>query len=122
VADNSYLWFSKNAEIFSQIPMRNEHQMFIGVGAFLALLILFLRKDFLKQNQFALKFGYATAIIIGITLFIGSTSLYILLSPLPGISSIRAVSRVIVILLFPLGYLVGLSIDKISATKSEIFS
>jgi hypothetical protein len=122
VGDNSYLWFSKNAEVFSQIPSRNEHQMFIGVGAMLALLILFLRKDFLKHNQLALNFGHATAIIIAVTLFVGSASLYIFLSPLPGISSIRAVSRVILILLFPLGYLVGLSIDKIGAIKSEIFS
>ncbi len=122
LADNSYLWFSKNAEIFSQIPMRNEHQMFIGVGAMLALLVLFLRKDFLKQNQLALNFGHATAIIIAVTLVIGSASLYIFLSPLPGISSIRAVSRVIFILLFPIGYLVGLSIAKIGTIKSEIFS
>ena len=118
----SYFW-PETAEVFSSIPTPWEHQMFIGIGAVLCLLILFLRKDFLvAKNPLATKFGYSLILIIAFTSFVGCISFYPLLTMLPGISAIRAVSREIMVLLFPIGFLVGLSLDKIHETNFKNIS
>ena len=116
LADNSSLWF-KDLTIFKQLEQttaRLENQMFIGIGGALALLILYLRKGLLGESDVAFKFGYSTILVVAFTMMIGCFTLYPLLTLLvPGSTSIRAVAREILVLLFPIGYLVGLAIDRI---------
>ncbi|MBU6140866.1 MAG: hypothetical protein KGP29_04860 [Proteobacteria bacterium] len=117
LADRSNLWFADSA-IFSQLPARWEHQMFIGIGAFLALLFLYLRKGLIEKKSLAQKYGYALLLMIFATLSVNGFTLYILpLLTIPGVSSLRSVSREILVMLFPISYLVAFSIDKIRQTN-----
>ncbi len=125
-SDRSLLWI-KNSEIFSNLPMAHEQQMFIGIGALISLLILFLNKNFLSNKNeeetiLGIKFNYSLSIIISITLMVGTISLYPILTIFPGISSLRAISREIIVLLFPIGFLVGLTFDKINKADFKIIS
>lgn len=123
LSDRSLLWFS-DLKFFADIPQtyREEHQMFIGIGGVLALLILYFTKDFLKNESLAFRTGMALAIVIIMTLFLYSISLYPLLMLIPGTSALRVVSREILVLLFPISYLVGLSIEKIKQRGFNSFS
>jgi hypothetical protein len=122
LGDRSNLWFSDLA-IFSQIPTRWEHQMFIGIGALIALFFLFLHKGFIEKNSLTQKFIYTLSLMIFVTLFLEGFSLfYFFALTVPGTSAIRAVSREILVMLFPLSYLVGFTIDKIRGTSFATLS
>jgi len=121
LADRSNLWFDDLA-IFSQLPGRWEHQMFIGIGAFAALLFLYFRKNLIEKNSLAQKFSLILLVMILLSLSINSISLYYLIVLIPGGSSLRAISREILVLLFPISYLVGYSLDKIRSTNFATLS
>ena len=113
LADSSAIWkyFSSS---FQNIPMRHEHQLFLGAIPFLCLVTwLTLHKN--KQfGFFSQVLGYATGYLVVFTLFISGFSLYAIILWVPGFSSIRAVTRIIVILLFPISYLCAISLDAFS--------
>lgn len=100
------------------VPMRWEHQMFVGLGA----LGLF------AAGIWRLRFGQSCAeerslnkamlgalvVILVLTLNAGGAfgyyskiSLYSLLAQLPGFNAIRAVTRIIVVLMFPVAQIAG---------------
>lgn len=121
LADRSHLWFH-DFDLFSSIEARWEHQMFIGIGAFLALIFLYFRKGLIEKKSLAHKFSLLLLVMIIATLSIAGFSLYYLLMPIPGVSSVRSVSREILVMLFPIAYLVGFSIDKIRRTDFKNLS
>lgn len=102
IADHSTLWstFSSN---FSDIPMRHEHQMFIGLiplillamGAFLAIR--------LKHSSSMAILGGGFFVVV-FSIFINGASLWFLVHQLPLVSVIRAVTRVDQTLLFVAAY------------------
>lgn len=112
-ADLSYLWISKDLNIFKHISYPYEHQLFVGIGALIAILTLFFNKKRLN-NLTATRFANATLITMVFFVIIGSFTLYsIIFTAIPGVSQIRAPGRMILILLFPIGYLVGLAIENL---------
>jgi hypothetical protein len=110
IGDNSRLWFSNGMKIF-QVPMRHEHNMFIGLGSALTLLFGLREKKLLRKNKLILAFIITIGILVALTLNVGGMTIYRIMAILPGISSIRAVSRIILILIFPVGFIVGYTID-----------
>ena len=97
--------------------------MFVGIGALSALLFLFLRKGLIEKNSLTQKFIYTLSLMIFVTLFLKGFSLfYFFARTVPGTSAIRAVSREILVMLFPLSYLVGFTIDKIRGTSFATLS
>ena len=99
----------------ANIPMRYEHQMFIGIIPLLLSLVgVFFGSRRLNGSAHLLLAG-SLAILIVLTLSVNGLSLWQFFYNLPLFSSIRAVSRIILILLFPVAFLSALAIDKLTS-------
>jgi hypothetical protein len=98
----------------TDVPMRHEQQMFVGFGvAALALIGLFWSWRTLAPSLtgFVRRMLLAMLLLVGFTLMVGDNSLYLLMAKVPGVSSIRAVSRIALILLFPLAVAAAAGFD-----------
>jgi hypothetical protein len=97
-------WHLPSQWLSGALPMRNEHQMFMGVGvAFLFLsgiVTLILRPHVTRILPARAMFLALTALVL-VTLSIKGHSLYTVLTYLPGFKGIRGVSRISVVLMFP---------------------
>ena len=118
LASNSRLWPS-NARIFDALPMRHEHSMFIGAAPLLAIAVavtLRLANRTTLDRLFA-PTALAILLLMLLTLWVDGHSAYRLLARLPGANAIRAVTRIIVILMFPCGLLLAASLNAILAAR-----
>jgi len=112
LADRSW-WSNFDLKIFTTIPMRHEHQMFIGfVPLILALVGFFIGSR--KENgiNFTLIAGMLGLSII-LTIYVGGFSFWYILHKLPLVSAIRAMTRLDQAILFPIAYLSAIAIDKL---------
>lgn len=124
LADHSLLWPSAQWEL-PYLPQRHEHQLFVGLivlicailGSWLSL------KQRLQQRPEAQLLFYSAVTVIGVTLYIGwhsdgerlfQNSFWQLFVSLPLASAIRAMSRVILVLLLPIGYLAALGVENLA--------
>ncbi|WP_189048592.1 hypothetical protein [Aliidongia dinghuensis] len=118
LADLSGLWkFPWSG--FDALPMRHEHQMFFGVAPLLALAIALVLG---KRNRAPLGPLFASALLAIcflclLTLWVHGHSVYRFVATLPGVNSIRAVTRICVVLLFPISMLLARSLDAISGAR-----
>lgn len=113
LSDASFLWSSSSTKLFSSLPMRHEHQMFIGGIPLVLALAGFLIGNRRKYGvTFTLMSGMLVIAIV-LTLYIGGYSLWYLLHNLPLVSAIRAMTRIDQAFLFPIAYFVVIAIDKI---------
>jgi hypothetical protein len=112
LADNSGLtrWIGSWVAAF---PTRAEHQLFIGLGVF-ALSVL---------GAWVTRFGrvfFATLLLLfGLTVMVADQSLYLWLLKIPRFDAIRAVSRVILVMLFPVSVLVAVGADRLLKMASS---
>jgi hypothetical protein len=112
VADSSWIW-SSDAKFFDLLPVRHEHQMFIGLLPMtLAIIGLLIGRKSRDGIQFRLM-ASALVVQIAITLSLGGVSLWYFFAQLPLASAIRAMTRIDLALLFPAAYLAGVAIDYI---------
>jgi hypothetical protein len=118
LADNSSLTHWVGAKV-AMFPERPEHQLFIGFGAALLAGLgsyVALRSRVMSAQLRVLT--QAAMITLGLlvmsTLRLGDFSLYLWLAKLPGIDAIRAVSRVIMVVLLPSAVLVAASFEWLS--------
>ena len=106
-------WLRGISESFS-IPTRHEHQMFVGFGA-LALMVVGVVATRLRPSLPTARLGvtmfWSLVLLVLGTLWVGGFSLYYLIAWMPGISSVRAVTRIIVVMLLPMSVLVALGAD-----------
>jgi hypothetical protein len=116
-ANISQVW-----EIISQwlppVPMQHEHQMFIGsIGTCLAAFgcLIVSKRNYPSAGK---SLAVALCLIALITMSIGGFSLWYLFSKLPLLSAIRAVTRIILVMLFPLGYLSSVAVDRINQGRA----
>jgi hypothetical protein len=117
LADRSY-WWSSLSKIFTNIPMRHEHQMFMGAIPLLLALLGFMAGNREKNGAaFTLLTG-SLAFVILLTLYLGGFTLWYLFHYLPLASAIRAMSRVDQVLLFPVGYLAAVGIDHLRGSEN----
>ncbi|MGH8732456.1 MAG: hypothetical protein ACREVB_02105, partial [Burkholderiales bacterium] len=93
------------------IPTRWEHQMFIGFGA-IALIVAAWRSR-AEVPELTKAMLIALALLIAGTLSVAELSLYHLIGWLPGVKAMRAVTRIILIMLVPLSVLVALGADAV---------
>ena len=110
LADGSWLWngFSR---LITGIPMRHEQQMFFGAGATILAVIGTARSPFWWLRVSAI----ALLLVVLLTLDVGGYSFYTLISGLPLADSIRAVSRICLVMVFPLALLAGAGFDRLTA-------
>jgi hypothetical protein len=110
--DISRLWARPSSGIFSGLPMRHEHQMFVGAVPLVLALGGFLSGSRKRNGEgFILMAGTLGAAIL-LTLYVGGFSLWYLIHKLPLVSAIRAVTRIDQALLFPVAYLGGIAVDR----------
>ena len=113
LADASALWSRPEAAIFSGLPMRHEHQMFIGLIPLGLAFFGFLLGNHNKNGpDYTLMCGMLGTTFI-LTLHVGGFSLWYLLHKLPLASAIRGMTRIDQALLFPVAYLAAITIDEI---------
>jgi hypothetical protein len=111
LADNSVLtrWVGAAVPPFAE---RSEHQLFIGLGvALFAALGSFAALSALpispQLRQLVLVALITTCLLIVSITMVADFSLYLWWAKLPGVDAIRAVSRIVVIMLLPLAVLVA---------------
>lgn len=120
LADPSLLWSVAKSSMFSGIPMRHEHQMFIGLGPLILVVIgCIIGCKNNKGLAFFLIVGMS-ALIIFSTLYIGGYSIWYFFHNLPLASAIRVMTRIDQVLLFPVAYLSALSLDVLSNNKKFV--
>ncbi len=111
LSDSSFLWATQGSRIFAGIPMRHEHQMFVGlVPLLLALAGFFVGSRARCGATFPLMSGML-GIAVVLTLYVGGFSLWYLFHKLPLASAIRAMTRLDQALLFPIAYLAVVAVD-----------
>ena len=110
LADNSQLW-SSTASILSSLPLRWEHQLFPGL-AVLALVLVGIAGRFHTENRRLawLHFGAALG-LVALTLEVYGFSLYQLVWRLPGINSVRGVTRIMLVVMWPLSLFTAWAVD-----------
>lgn len=111
IADRSLLtgWLG---QFVPQQLMRHELQMFFGLGVcVLAGVGIWQIWTTRSDNKIGLVAMISLFILIVMTLSVFGASFYRWMLYLPGVSSIRAVSRVVLIMLLPLGLLVAVCFD-----------
>lgn len=98
---------------WGNMPMRHEHQLFIGLGAafFILLGALAVLRRF-EHEQVGKVALLSVLLIVACTISVGGITLYTVFLHFPGIDSIRAVTRVMLVLVFPLGLLAGVGIER----------
>lgn len=108
--------------IGAQVPkseMRHELQLFAGLGAWILALI---GLRLVWTDRVATSPGriatVALFLLFALTLLIGNVSLYRAMLHVPGLSSVRAVSRIVLVMLLPFGILVACGIAWIEGKLS----
>lgn len=113
IADRSLLtkWIGQS---FTEVPMRHEHQIFFGLGLLLTGIIgiCYLFKAGVHQ-QLGRVAAWTLFGLIALTLSINGYSIYRVLLSLPGVGSVRAVTRVVLVMLLPLGIMAAIAIDSV---------
>ena len=112
--------FSQN---LSNSPYRSEHQLFLGVGTViffcLGTLFCWFSKKSQKSHPNQAQSRIAKTAFIGLlilffgTLMYGVGSAWMQLLVIPGIASIRAVTRIILIMIFPISIMVAFACEKL---------
>ncbi len=95
------------------VPMRHEKQMFFGIGlSLIALAGLWQAwQGRLQQAGVGRVASLALLVLMLLTLLVGQYSLYKVLLFLPGVSSIRAVARIVLVMLLPMGILAAIGFE-----------
>ena len=119
IADRSRLTSWIGAYVTST-PMRHEQQMFFGVGLWVLALIGIWRIFYDSLNRNLGRVAVITLLIlIATTISINDLSIYKLFLYVPGVSSVRAVSRIVLVMLLPLGILVAIAIQYAISLRSK---
>jgi hypothetical protein len=108
--EESWLWKFLGRYV-SAMPMRHEHQIFFGaIPMALALIGLIFGSTKLNGLAFPLLAGPLIFLIV-ITLNFNGHSLWLYFADLPLASAIRAMTRISLVLLFPIAYLGAAAVD-----------
>jgi hypothetical protein len=106
LADDAAVW-GRLSETILGVPMRHEHQLFPGVAVCLLALIGVLGNKRFKARAGVWPHFVAMLLLGAFTLLFRGESFYTLVWKLPGFNAIRAVSRVILVLMWPLSVFIA---------------
>jgi hypothetical protein len=98
--------------LFDRIPMRHEHQMFVGIGALTLILFGALRARNHAFPEIARMLWVTLAGLVLVTLNSDGVSLWIIFSDLPLASAIRAMTRIDLVMLFFGAGLIAVAVDQ----------
>jgi hypothetical protein len=118
LAENSQLW-RITARLFPNFPLRWEHQLFPGLAVVILVLAGMIGRFSTPNRTLAWLHLTAALALIALTLEIHGLSLYLLLWLLPGINSIRAVTRVMLVVMWPLSLFIAWVIDGLMQRSNQ---
>jgi hypothetical protein len=120
-SDEAWLW-KLTSSWFGGLPLPWEHRLWIGVVP-MALTVFGLKAGIGRKYSltFSLMAGSLVTMIV-LTLFLGSFSPWRFLSWLPLASAIRAMARIILVLLFPVAFLCAFAIDQFKNKNTQIIN
>jgi hypothetical protein len=121
LADNSQLWHSISG-IIPDLPMRSEQQLFPGLAVLLMIAIGIIWRPKSPNRQIAWLHFFSAATLVVLTFYLSGFSLYHIIAGLPGLDSIRAVSRISLVLMWPLAFFVAFVIDALICSSKQILS
>jgi hypothetical protein len=108
--DISLIW-PLNERFFSYLPNSREHQMFWGIIPFVLCFSGARQLSQSRHSAMGILLTGSMILIVGSTLYVGDWSLWLLICQLPLASAIRAVTRLDLVLLFPVAFLCALSVE-----------
>lgn len=107
MADESTIWGSWSSRSFPSVPLRQEQQMFLGLGI-ISLAIMGLCYSAARLRWVALA---SVLMLVLLTLNVGGHSIYATLDRLTGFGAVRVVSRIGLVMIMPVALLVALGVD-----------
>jgi hypothetical protein len=112
LADGSTLWGELSKRLLG-IPMRWEHQWFPGLGVVLLVIMGLVWRPKSENRGIAwLHFG-STIILVGIVFWFRGFTIYRLVWAIPGLDSIRAVTRIALVLMWPGAIFIAYVLDSL---------
>jgi hypothetical protein len=119
LADNAVLWSRISLNILG-VPMRHEHQLFPGIAVSLLVMIgVVFQKRFTPCTTVWASLAAILFLMVFTLLFRGH-SLYTLVWELPGFNAIRAVTRVILVLMWPIAVCIAWVASGLAEKKSWV--
>ena len=110
LADNSQLWSTMSSN-FSGLPLRHEHQLFPGLAVVVLVLVGIAGRFHNENSRLAwLHFG-AALVLAALTIQFYGNSLYQFVWRIPGLNALRAVTRIILVIMWPLSLFTAWAID-----------
>ncbi len=120
LADHSALWiFISNR--FPDFPLRYEHQLFPGFAIVILLILGIVWRFSTKNRAVAMLHFWAFLVLVALTLDVRGFSLYRALWWLPGLNSIRAVTRIQLVLMWPEGLFIAVVMDALLRLPNQRF-
>ena len=118
LSDLSLIWGPYSA-LLHDIPLRHEQQLFIGVIPLLLVITSLFVKKFNLKVAYILIFS-SVLITTLITLKFGQQlSLWQYFSKLPLLNSLRAMGRIILVLLFPIAFLCAVAVQSLERRSNK---
>lgn len=116
LADGSLLWGSLSLHV-ANIPMRWEQQMFFGASA---ILLSITGLVFTTDRRGRIAFASLMLLII-LTLCVGrhERSIYALIYHLPLANAVRAVSRICLVMIFPVALMASIGFDFLTQSRKQ---
>jgi hypothetical protein len=111
LTDVSRIWKS-SSPVFASIPMRWEQNMFLGVVALLSVIFAFAGGASPRQAPLLFLARTSALLLLVMTLCVFGRSAYCLVACIPGFNAVRAVSRIILVMAFPVAIMTGLFIER----------
>lgn len=119
ISQPSHPVFGKN---YSQtkIPMRHEHVMYLGLLPWLSFFFYCVAsKNEPERKPLITALIISICFLIVLTLYLNGYSLYSFMIMLPGVTAIRAVSRIVLVLLLPFSLLAAFFISYLTTRASS---
>jgi hypothetical protein len=112
IADNSPLWKTISSSLVG-VSMRHEHQLFPGIAISILTAIGLATRFNSKNKRSAWLYFWAMVTVVIVTLNFKGASIYWLIWNIPGINSIRAVTRIGLVLMWPMAFFASWVMDGI---------
>jgi hypothetical protein len=107
--------------IGADVPTRYEHNMFMGFGALSLFLVgtaAAIAGDVPRYQDNLARMTLLTLVsLFAVLTMFGNDTLYFFLTYLPGLNSIRAVTRIVVVLMFPIAIVVATGAEAMLRTR-----
>ena len=118
LADNSLIWGGLSGQIKGMGPFRWEHQLFPGLAVILLALIGLVWRPKSENRRIAWLAFWAMIVLLGITFDFRGFSFYRLFITIPGLNSLRSVTRIVLVLMWSGAIFITYVIDALLHNQS----